>query len=486
MTGLEDHFSRGKPVKTPGPSNPFILNHLGLNRQNRGSSRATILTRMDTCSDIIRTKLYQASIDMQERYSPNHSFKYFDGEVEVSFPLPEELSFHNILTIPYIPNMSSMYPSRQKFKSTYSTMPDSAGYSESLEPQQMGGLTDIPTSAASNPHMSPLQQMDFMDAQHRSFLSPGHYSTGRRGSTDTDTIGSQYAWSTASNADILSNSPHIPTFDTSIGPTTPFMQGYYPPETLHLAMAGPGVSGYTPQQIDKWCIESEPAGEYYQSPPFPSMGSMQFPPSAEVQPEPYATFNNQLNTANEQWISCPPHSSAPIPETFFSVPRTISAPRSVPAPTTHAYQSTTMTTSISSSPSYSHSDPDSPPAAPGSASGSGSGSGAGDLSNYGIPTGDGTWRCAHPGCSSHAVFHRGCDLRKHFNRHRKYLFCRYEGCPQSAKNGFSSKKDRARHEAKHNPGVFCEWEGCGKVFSRVDNMKDHVRRIHRKGEAGKA
>lgn len=53
--------------------------------------------------------------------------------------------------------------------------------------------------------------------------------------------------------------------------------------------------------------------------------------------------------------------------------------------------------------------------------------------------------------------------------------------------GFSSKKDRARHEAKHNPRILCEWvseggERCGRRFSRVDNMKDHVRRIHRKGQ----
>ncbi|RHZ43437.1 putative C2H2 transcription factor [Aspergillus thermomutatus] len=105
-----------------------------------------------------------------------------------------------------------------------------------------------------------------------------------------------------------------------------------------------------------------------------------------------------------------------------------------------------------------------------------------DLNNYGIPNADGSWRCAYPGCTSAATFHRGCDLRKHFNRHRKHLFCRHDGCPQAVAGGFSSKKDRARHEAKHNPGVVCEWPDCGRVFSRVDNMKDHVRRIHKRGE----
>lgn len=108
-----------------------------------------------------------------------------------------------------------------------------------------------------------------------------------------------------------------------------------------------------------------------------------------------------------------------------------------------------------------------------------------DLTNFGIPSPDGTWRCAYPGCSSQAVFRRGCDLRKHYNRHRKHLFCRHEGCPQASHGGFSSKKDRARHEARHNPGVPCEWSGCYRVFSRVDNMKDHVRRIHKRGKVGR-
>jgi hypothetical protein len=112
-----------------------------------------------------------------------------------------------------------------------------------------------------------------------------------------------------------------------------------------------------------------------------------------------------------------------------------------------------------------------------------------------------SWRCAYPGCTSRATFTRGCDLRKHYNRHSKHLFCRVDGCPQSEaaaaarsksadqplSGGFSSKKDRARHEAKHNPGIKCEWRGpegeeCGRVFSRMDNMKDHVRRIHNKGQ----
>lgn len=93
-----------------------------------------------------------------------------------------------------------------------------------------------------------------------------------------------------------------------------------------------------------------------------------------------------------------------------------------------------------------------------------------DLRAYGVPNKNGTWSCAYPGCTSRAVFTRGCDLRKHHKRHTKSFFCRHSDCPQSTGGGFSSKKDLARHEAKHNPGVLCDWDECDRVFSRVDNM----------------
>ncbi|SMR60378.1 unnamed protein product [Zymoseptoria tritici ST99CH_1A5] len=101
-----------------------------------------------------------------------------------------------------------------------------------------------------------------------------------------------------------------------------------------------------------------------------------------------------------------------------------------------------------------------------------------EMSKWGKKNLSGTWSCAFPGCTSRSTFSRGCDLRKHYKRHSKTLFCRHDGCPQSTEGGFSSKKDRSRHEAKHNPGVTCEWDGCERLFSRQDNMKDHVRRVH--------
>lgn len=101
-----------------------------------------------------------------------------------------------------------------------------------------------------------------------------------------------------------------------------------------------------------------------------------------------------------------------------------------------------------------------------------------DLTAYGYLNQSGTWSCNYPGCTSKAVFTRGCDLRKHHKRHTKSFFCRYPGCAQSCGGGFSSKKDLARHEAKHNPGVVCEWQGCDRIFSRVDNMVSLATLLH--------
>lgn len=107
-------------------------------------------------------------------------------------------------------------------------------------------------------------------------------------------------------------------------------------------------------------------------------------------------------------------------------------------------------------------------------------SNAGEMARWGTPNEeDGSWSCAFPGCNSRARFNRGCDLRKHYKRHSKSVFCRHGGCPQAKEGGFSSKKDRARHEAKHNPTISCEHDSCRRMFSRQDNMNDHVRRVHK-------
>ncbi|KAJ5309435.1 ATP synthase subunit delta [Penicillium atrosanguineum] len=350
------------------------------------------------------------------------------------------------------------------------SVPGSAGNGRS-EPPQLEGLTDVPVSSSSNAQMPVIQpHLGFVQAQPElmsSFLSPESYLSDRRASPVSDAMGSLYAWSSTSDADMLRPAA------SSMGPTTstsPFMQPYYSFGTSQ-PMVSPqiqNISGYTSQEINKWCMESDTSSEFYQpSNSCPSMNQLAFA-SPEIPSSVYLPLGEHMSTS-EQWFTPifagPSTIPGPIPEAFLS-------PSSAPA------VSVTSSSAMSTSPAPTLSDFESPssrhrPASPPS--------NPADLTRYGIPAGEGVWRCAYPACTSQALFRRGCDLRKHFNRHRKHLFCRHEGCPQSKQGGFSSKKDCARHEAKHNPGIVCEWDGCGRVFSRVDNMKDHVRRIHRRG-----
>ncbi|EPS28074.1 hypothetical protein PDE_03020 [Penicillium oxalicum 114-2] len=275
--------------------------------------------------------------------------------------------------------------------------------------------------------------------------------------------------------------------------TSPLVHPFLTSPTLRPSMLSPFQSasgGYTAQQIDKWCMDNDPSSNLYQqSTIYPVVDSLAMPSTGYPSGH-YSTFEEGFSD-EPQW---PPVVPSRLPSRSAIHSNTThhitAAPTAAP---TSAITTSTTGQSVDQdflSPSLeSHSVLSSSPAPtvlsefePFSSSGqpSSPSSNPSDLSHYGIPAGEGVWRCAHPGCTSQALFRRGCDLRKHFNRHRKHLFCRYDGCPQSTQGGFSSKKDRTRHEAKHNPGVICEWDGCERVFSRVDNMKDHVRRIHRR------
>ena len=221
----------------------------------------------------------------------------------------------------------------------------------------------------------------------------------------------------------------------------------------------------------------------------------------------YPPFETTMNASYTNIIPPTPQDITQATFDFNSMPRLASNGHHLSASPAFSHQSSqpSSLTSLSRSPSpalYSMSSKASAPSR--STLRSNSTSSNSSLHAYGIPVADPVsnqpaWRCAYPGCTSRATFTRGCDLRKHYNRHSKHLFCRVDGCPQSQSaaasrstdgtlsGGFSSKKDRARHEAKHNPGIKCEWTGahgeeCGRIFSRMDNMKDHVRRIHRKQE----
>ncbi|KAJ5179144.1 hypothetical protein N7492_002354 [Penicillium capsulatum] len=198
------------------------------------------------------------------------------------------------------------------------------------------------------------------------------------------------------------------------------------------------AQGYDTDQIDRWCMESMLVQSMYSNPaPYPEMNPLSFS-GTEMASSTDPLFEENLDVLAKQ---------------FLSFPQSADLPSSYPAGLTGDLSFTFDLSTPSSA-----------------------------LSQYGIPAANDTWRCAHPGCTSQTHFRRGCDLRKHFNPHRNYLFCRHEDCTQYHRGGFSSKKDRARHEAKHSPGVVCDWDGCERVFSRVYNMKDHIRRIHLRRE----
>ncbi|KAJ5911884.1 uncharacterized protein N7473_001187 [Penicillium subrubescens] len=397
---------------------------------------------------------------MHAKYSPTSALLDFDREVHAPSMVSAEGLLFNSENFSPLPDMSAMRPAHWRAKDMNAPVPDSAACGPL-------GLTETPAG------VQPPLGYASAPQDVTSFLAPATYLSDRD-SPVSDAIGSLHAWSSASGAEMM-RPLSTSSIDPAIASTTasPFMQPYYTYGSSQPSMHPPiqSVSGYTPQQINKWCMESDLTGGLYQTtPPYPAISPLAFPSSELPQPC-YSTFGENMTTPEQQWLSPPPMS--------FS-----RGPSSTSSNTAHTHDSSFLSPSsdscsaMSTSPaptvlsdfeSSSSRHPSSPPFNPA------------DLSRYGIPAGEGIWRCAHPGCTSQAIFRRGCDLRKHFNRHRKHLFCRHEGCPQSKQGGFSSKKDRARHEAKHNPGIVCEWDGCGRVFSRVDNMKDHVRRIHRRG-----
>ncbi|RPB01892.1 hypothetical protein L873DRAFT_1674790 [Choiromyces venosus 120613-1] len=89
---------------------------------------------------------------------------------------------------------------------------------------------------------------------------------------------------------------------------------------------------------------------------------------------------------------------------------------------------------------------------------------------------DGTWACPQSGCT-HPGHKRRCDARKHHKSHTKPYRCKERGCPYRSSNA----KDRERHyDTRHATGTHpaCPAEGCGVLKSRVDNMRDHIRRKH--------
>lgn len=346
-------------------------------------------------------------------------------------------------------------------------------------PSHVEDLTGIPLSTLPDTQLPEFNSsMGFAPVHPESvssYLTPKGYSSRHQDPSASETAGSTYAWPIPLTAGLLrpSSLPKEPA--AGVSDPGPFMQSYY--------LNGPSQSqsqnfpGYDHEQTNKWCMERIPEGRprsmNSHTAPLPEISPLSFS-AAEMPSSTCPTFEENLDAISRQLFS-PLQSSDP----FFShmagnTPDVFLSPSSAPAGSCSGFSMPSHSPAPSALSDNDLSPSSHQPSSPQS--------NAADLSQYGIPTADGAWRCAYPGCKSHMHFHRGCDLRKHFNRHRKHLFCRHYGCSQSRRGGFSSKKDRARHESKHNPGVVCVWEGCGRVFSRVDNMKDHVRRIHRRGD----
>lgn len=254
-----------------------------------------------------------------------------------------------------------------------------------------------------------------------------------------------------------------------------------------------GASSYPLYQQNQWL-------QYSTYPQQPSVTSYDHPPTTTYPPFEATVSSNYTNI-----IPPTPQDISTVPFNFNSLPQQSPHPQHLsasPAFSHHSGQTSSLSSSMSRSPSPSIYQVGSNGVSSRPTLRSNSTSSTSSLHAYGIPVTDPTvpasqpaWRCAYPGCTSRATFTRGCDLRKHYNRHSKHLFCRVDGCPQSQAaaasrstdgtltGGFSSKKDRARHEAKHNPGIKCEYVSpngtpCERIFSRTDNMKDHMRRIH--------
>ncbi|KAI1805161.1 hypothetical protein F4811DRAFT_235659 [Daldinia bambusicola] len=106
---------------------------------------------------------------------------------------------------------------------------------------------------------------------------------------------------------------------------------------------------------------------------------------------------------------------------------------------------------------------------------------------------DGKFVCSFPGCTDEVkVFGRKCEWSKHMDKHDRPYKCLAPGCEKLA--GFTYSGGLLRHERevhnKHggpkNP-LNCPHGNCkrheGKGFSRMENLNEHLRRVHTPSEA---
>ncbi|KAG8416108.1 hypothetical protein J3459_013769 [Metarhizium acridum] len=102
-----------------------------------------------------------------------------------------------------------------------------------------------------------------------------------------------------------------------------------------------------------------------------------------------------------------------------------------------------------------------------------------DVYEMGFLDEGGNWRCSYAGCRSGSIFHRACDLRKHYASHTKVFFCVRPDCAALGL-GFATRKDYERHMRSHEPNIACLDASCSRVFSRMDNMRNHFFKMHQR------
>lgn len=107
---------------------------------------------------------------------------------------------------------------------------------------------------------------------------------------------------------------------------------------------------------------------------------------------------------------------------------------------------------------------------------------------------EGKFVCTWPGCSEDIrEFGRKCEWNKHMDKHDRPYKCAAEGCEKLP--GFTYSGGLLRHErevhGKHGgpknsfncPHVNCK-RHTGKGFSRLENLNEHLRRVHTQNGGG--
>ncbi|CUS13615.1 unnamed protein product, partial [Tuber aestivum] len=275
-------------------------------------------------------------------------------------------------------------------------------------------------------------------------------------------------------------STHAPPGEDLLGPDQ--ADSYFESEMRQIAISGygepsPGYTTYSGQDLT--AIPLQPVsmedlltfippsatphtspGTLYDEPQWPFGGGL-----GSTSPENYFSSPENYFSSPENCLSSPNYLSSPenypsSPGNFISFDPSITSPSPADTP-------------ASATPSSGDRAPRTPPQSPSPP----------EPSPPPLPTPeplqkpDGTWACPEPGCP-HPGHKRRCDARKHHKSHTKPYPCRRRGCDYRSSNA----KDRERHydtrHAKITDHPLCPAPGCGVHKSRVDNMRDHIRRKH--------